>query len=183
MPTDPYVPDALDEEPRQARNLAPGVQMPPALAWRADRPGDLGAEQPEGALLGSPGPNVGYALTLANRQRGRLRLAPHEHTQDAVAVVAALAMKRAAAFGRAPVKPDVDLAVELLGYAGEVPTAVTARRAVATHGAAHEYAVCRTLVDAVPVELLRLAPAELASQAPAVRDAMLRASAQRSAAD
>ena len=72
MPTDPFVAPTVDEEPRQEPNLAPGVQMPPAHAWRADRPGDLVGGQPEGALFGSPGPNIGYALTLAERMRDRL---------------------------------------------------------------------------------------------------------------
>ena len=62
VPTDPYVPTQRDGEPRQEPNFAPGVHMPPAKAWRADRPGDLGAIQPKGAFLGSPGPNVGFAL-------------------------------------------------------------------------------------------------------------------------
>ena len=41
------------------RTSRPGSHMPPSGSWRADRPGDLGAIQPKGALLGSPGPNVG----------------------------------------------------------------------------------------------------------------------------
>ena len=86
MPTDPFVPERLDEEPRQEPNLPPGVKMPPARSWVANRPGDLPDGQPYGKLLGSPGPNVGYALTLANRLRDRFALAPHEHPDDAVAV-------------------------------------------------------------------------------------------------
>ena len=115
MPTDPFVPATLDEEPRQEPNLAPGSHMPASGSWRADRPGDLGALQPKGALLGSPGPNVGYALTLANRARDRLKLEPHESIDDATEVIAAVAMKRAATFGRAPTVNDVDFAMELLG--------------------------------------------------------------------
>ena len=75
--------------PPRSTRTSPGaeprarVHMPPARSWRADRPGDLGAVQPKGALLGSPGPNVGYALTLANRVRDRMRLEPHEEADDA----------------------------------------------------------------------------------------------------
>jgi hypothetical protein len=76
MPTDPYVPERLGDEPRQLPNLAPGVVIPPAGRWEADRPGDLVAGQPTGTLLGRPGPNVGYALTLVNRWRDRFRLGP-----------------------------------------------------------------------------------------------------------
>ena len=93
--------------PRQQQNLAPGVHMPPARAWRADRPGDLVAGQPAGDRCSArPGPNVGYALSLARRALATgFRLAPHEHVDDAVAVVAEIAMKRAATFGRAPDDP------------------------------------------------------------------------------
>ena len=57
--------------------------MPPAGHWHADRPGDLVAGQPTGTLLGRPGPNIGYALTLVNRWKDRFRLVPGEHYDDA----------------------------------------------------------------------------------------------------
>ena len=69
MPTDPFVPSDPSARPRQQQNLPPGVALPPANDWRSDRPGDLGADQPEGALFGRPGPNVGYAYTLAQRAK------------------------------------------------------------------------------------------------------------------
>ena len=139
-------------------NLAPGVHLPAADAWAADRPGDLGAGQPKGDLLGRPGPNVGYALTLADRLRDRLELGPHEPVDDALAVVAELAMKRAASFGRAPMITDVEIAATLLGYLGEVDADV---RGVAHRRGArrdHDYGVRRALVDAVPDAVLRLPP-------------------------
>src|SRR5438270_6939806 len=102
MPTDPFVSPELEDQPRQEPNLAPGVHLPAANAWKADRPGDLVAGQPTGDLLGRPGPNVGYAVLLVERLRDSVELAPHEHLDDALAVVAELAMKRAASFGRGP---------------------------------------------------------------------------------
>ena len=69
-----------------AAEPAAGVALPPANDWRSDRPGDLGPDQPEGALFGRPGPNVGYAYTLAQRAKDRLRLGPFEHADDAIAV-------------------------------------------------------------------------------------------------
>src|SRR4051794_26698072 len=107
MPTDPFVSPELDDHPRQDTNLAPGVHLPAASAWKADRPGDLIAGQPTGDLLGRPGPNVGYALLLTGRLRDSVQLAPHEHVDDALAVIAELAMKRAASYGRAPTLADV----------------------------------------------------------------------------
>ena len=72
MPTDPFVPADPADRPRQQQNLPPGTALPPAGRWRADRAGDLiGSEQPDGRLFGSPGPNVGYAYTLAEHVADR----------------------------------------------------------------------------------------------------------------
>ena len=158
MPTDPYVPQRLEDEPRQLPNLAPGVKIPAAKAWIPNRPGDLAAGQPQGTLLGSPGPNVGYALTLANRVRDRINLAPHEHVDDALAVVAEIAMRRAASYGRAPVMTDIEAALALLGYKGEADDEFEAWRVRAIAGAHHEYEARRRIVDAVPLDVLRLRP-------------------------
>lgn len=183
MPTDPYVPITLDEEPRQETNLAPGSHMPPSGSWLADRPGDLGAIQPKGALLGSPGPNVGYGLTLAERARDRLDLEPHEDADDAIAVIAEIAMKRASTFGRAPTVNDVEFATELLGYQGDVPDDVREWRPNVVRAAAHDYVVRRAVVDTVSSGLLRLPIAELPDHLALVRDAMARAAEEAAAAD
>jgi hypothetical protein len=158
MPTDPFVAPELDDRPRQEPNLAPGVHLPAAHAWRADRPGDLVAGQPTGTLLGRPGPNVGYAVTLAGRLRDSVQLGPHEHAADALAVVAELGMKRAASYGRAPTMADVEIAANLLGYRGDVDDTFAAWRTEALHGADHEYGVRRAVVDAVPDGVLRMPP-------------------------
>ncbi len=183
MPIDPYVPAALDEAPRQEPNLAPGSHMPPSRSWKADRPGDLGAMQPKGALLGSPGPNVGYALRLANRVRDRMTLEPHEEADDAIAVVAAIAMKRAATFGRAPTVNDVDFAMELLGYRGDAPEDVRSWRPDVIRAAAHDYTVRRAVVDTVSTGLLRLPISELPEHLAIVREAMARAAEEAEAAE
>lgn len=159
--TDPYVPTPLDEKPRQKQNFAAGVHMPPARGWRADRPGDSAARPPTGALVGSPGPSVGFALTLARRAGDRLQLEPGEHAQDAIAVVAELAMKRAATFGRAPTTIDVDFALDLLGYTGSAAIDVRAWRPEVVRGADHSYVVRRRIADAVSSSLLRLPITEL----------------------
>jgi hypothetical protein len=158
MPTDPFVSPELEDLPRQEPNLAPGVHMPAAKGWRADRPGDLVAGQPTGTLLGRPGPNVGYAVTLAGRLRDKIALAPHEHRADALAVIAELGMKRAASFGRAPTMADVEIASSLLGYQGDVDETFAQWRAGVVHGADHDYGVRRAIVDAVPDAVLRMPP-------------------------
>jgi hypothetical protein len=183
VPTDPYVPATLDEEPRQEPNLAPGSHMPPSGSWRADRPGDLGAIQPKGPLLGSPGPNVGYALTLSQRARDRLKLEPHEDPEDAIAVIAEIAMKRSSTFGRAPTIDDVEFAMELLGYEGDAPEDVRQWRPDVVRAAAHDYVVRRAVVDTVSPGLLRLPISELPEHLAIVRDAMARAAEEAAAAD
>jgi hypothetical protein len=155
VPTDPFVPNDPSARPRQQQNLPPGIGLPPATDWRPDRPGDLGPSQPEGALLGRPGPNVGYAYTLAQRAKDRLRLGPYEHADDVVAVIAEIAGKRAARFGRAPVIGDIDAAIALLGYDGTASEDFVKVRSGLVHEAGHSYRRRRALVDAVPDSLLR----------------------------
>jgi hypothetical protein len=160
VPTDPFVPPDPNARPRQQQNLPPGVALPPAQRWTPSRPGDLPPRQPEGPLLGRPGPNVGYAYTLAERAKPRLNLAPSEHADDAIAVVAEIAGKRAALFGRAPVMHDIDAAVSLLGYEDGV-SSFRETRAHLVHEAAHSYPVRRAIVDSVPDDLLRRRSSEL----------------------
>jgi hypothetical protein len=171
MPTDPFVAPPLDELPRQQRNLAPGVHLPAARAWMPDRPGDeVALGQPRGELLGSPGPNIGYALTLAERIEGQFALAPHEHPADARAVVAELAMKRAASYGRAPVSIDLECAALVLGYLGGCPPELAKWRAVAVEDAHHSYTRRRAICDAVDVDVIRLAPSALSTRLKDVRE-------------
>lgn len=161
MSTDPYVTARIVDRPRHLQNMPPGATMPAADEWRNDRAGDFTAPQPEGALLGRPGPNVGYALTLADRMKDRFEVVAPEHLADAVAVVAETAMKRAASFGRAPVGTDVEMAAAILGYVGGSDASFEAVRAPAVYGAGHHYQERRRVVDAVPDPILRLAPASL----------------------
>jgi len=173
VPTDPYIPARPDARPRQQQNLPPGVAPPPGARWRAERPGDLrGPLGESGPLGGTPGPSVGYAYALAERARDRFSLGPHEHDADAVAVVAEIAAKRAAAFGRAPVMPDVELAAALLGYDGSALPAFTDARSRLVSDAAHSYRRRRSLVDEVPAELLHLPAADVRARAAQWRSAL-----------
>ncbi len=177
MPTDPFVPSELADLPRQQQNLPPGLAPPPARDWRADRPGDLGRATTAGSLRGRPGPNVGYAYTLAGRARGALTMSPLEHGDDVVAVIAEIAGKRAAHFGRAPVMADIDTAIALLGYDGLVDDDFVDLRARLVHDAAHDYIRRRELVDAVPEALLPMRMAELIASVDAWRSQLLRSRA------
>ncbi len=161
VPTDPFVSVELDDTPRHRQNLPAGVAYPPSRPARNRRPGELGAGQPAGPLLGAPGPNVGYARSLAARAADSFTLAPHEHRHDASSVVAEVAMKRAAQFGRAPVSYDVEIAVALFGYDGSASPDFASWRARLVHEADHHYSARRAAVDLVSEELLRRSPNEI----------------------
>jgi hypothetical protein len=131
--------------------------------WLADRPADLVGGQPEGPLLGHPGPDQGYSLKLARRFEGRLVLTPGEHEDDAIAGCVAVANKRASLFGRAPMIHDLTVAFTLWGFLSEAdPALVAARkpRFAAAALAAH-YLERRRIADAVPAEVLRRPHTEL----------------------
>lgn len=155
MAVDPYVPTRPEDAPRRS------TAVPPPAGWRAVRPGDLGPAQPSGRLLGTPGPDQGYALTLAERFKDRLEIAPPETAHDALALGAEVAMKRAALFGRAPVLADVEVGLTLFGWLGGAPPDLVEWRRLAAAGAAEDYARRRTLVDAVPEAVLRRHPGEI----------------------
>jgi hypothetical protein len=158
MPTDPYIASRPDDVPRHQQNIPAGIAVPPAESWVQHRPGEVGPDEHTGAFFGRPGPNIGFALTLVERQKGSWQLSAHEYVGDAGAVVAEIAMKRAAGFGRAPVKADVDLAAALLGYdrVERIDEAWCVVRSRAVREAEHNYAVRRRLVDAVPDSIVEL---------------------------
>jgi hypothetical protein len=147
---DPFVASRPDAAPRA--KPAPG----PAFRWRAERPGDLEAAAPRGTLFGSPGPDLGYALTLAKRFATRLRLAEREHRADAEAVAAEIGMRRSAGMGRAPTALDVEIGFTILGHLDDAPPDLVAWRRPRMRGAAHEYRQRRLLVDSVRPEVLEL---------------------------
>jgi hypothetical protein len=111
-----------------------------------------------GEQLGTPGPDQGYALTLAARFAHRLHLTDGEHANDALAGAAAVAMKRSGLFGRAPVVHDLTVALTVWGFLDPVadPALVTARRELfdEVHLYVH-YTELRRIVDAVPESVLR----------------------------
>lgn len=154
-----YVPVSPADRVRQTDKL------PPARAWTATRPGEIpGLRPPRGDSFGTPGPDTGYALTLAGRFRDRVVLADGEHVDDVLSGAVGIAIKRAALFGRAPVVYDVELALSLFGYIGDAARSdlVEFRRPL-FETAAHNYWEQRGIADVVPEETLRLTHGEVAS--------------------
>ncbi len=160
-----YVPVAVNAPVR-------GYESPPRRSgsWRADRPGDLPEGQPRGDGFGHPGPDQGYALTLARRFEGRLTLTPGEHEKDALAGAVGVALKRASLFGRAPVVHDLTVALTIWGFLGVAPSDLVELRRTMFQEVAHphHYTEQRRLADLVPEAVLRWSPAQIA-QAHAAR--------------
>lgn len=151
-----YVPVARNDRVRESEKL------PPARRWLVDRPGEIeGLRHPEGDSFGSPGPDQGYALTLARRFGGRLQLAPGEHAEDAVAGCLGVALKRASMFGRAPVIYDLEFAFALFGFLEGAPGDLVDWRRDLFEAASHHYWEQREIADLVALETLRLSPAEI----------------------
>jgi hypothetical protein len=152
VPQPEYVPVPATDEVR------PVERLPAPRRWISNRPADVHGQSRGGPGRGVPGPDQGYALTLAKRFEGRLELSSGENEHDAMAGCLGVALKRAALFGRAPVVHDLELAFIIWGFAGEAPKDLVAFRRPLFQGAAHHYWDQRMIADRVPEETLRLAP-------------------------
>ena len=91
-------------------------------------------------------------------------LAPGEHAEDALSGCTAVAMRRAAAFGRAPVIHDLTLAFTLWGFLEGAPADLVTTREPLFRAALHHYQVQRTIADCVPATTLRLTPTQVAER-------------------
>lgn len=160
-----------DFVPRPAAEVVRTYSSPPRdpEGWLADRPGDFSTSgrQPSGALLGSQGPDQGYALSLVPLFDGRLTLTEGEHFADVAAGCVAVALKRASLFGRAPVVHDLTVAFTVFGFLDETPDPeLVARRrpyfAEAAHP--HHYLERRRVADLVAPEVLAGMPADVAAR-------------------
>jgi hypothetical protein len=139
--------------------------------WTTSRPSEVtGTRQPVGTFLGTPGPDQGFALKLARRFEDRLVLGPGEHTEDVLSGCTAVAMRRAAHFGRAPVIHDLTVAFTLWGFLSEASEELAAVREPLFRSAAHHYTVQRTIADCVPVATLGLTPQAVAEHQGSWRD-------------
>jgi hypothetical protein len=158
MAVDPYVPTLPEDAPRRS------VAIPPAVGWRAVRPGDIDpAVGPgcKGVLFGTPGPDSGYALTLAERFHDQITVVRPETVHDAEAIAAQVAMRRGPLFGRAPVRADVEVGFTLFGWLGDPPADLVEWRRLAVAGVAHDYPRRVGLVEAIPEWVVRQQPDQI----------------------
>lgn len=140
------------------------LAMPPSRRWTATRPADLDRGQPSGPMLGTQGPDQGYALRLAQLFVDRLHLAPGENKGDVMAACLPIAGRRASLFGRAPVIHDLELAFGIWGTLGDAPADLIDYRRERFFGAAHDYWRQREIANQVPEATLRLTPATAGSR-------------------
>ena len=136
--------------------MRPSSPTPSAEIGRPQKPGLLGAPHEHGgAGRGTPGPDGGFALSLAARLVHRLELAPNESVHDIEIGIALLAAKRAGLVGRAPSRSDVEVALDLFRFRGRADDAVASDRRRRFKGVAHSYETQRAFVDGVSDDALR----------------------------
>lgn len=143
----------ITEAERPRRIPAPG----PAVHWRSTKPGvPTGpGDVPRGAGFGSAGPDPGWALKLV---RGT---ALPDDDPRLVKVVTGLVQARAAAFGRAAIPEDIDVALSLCGYGPKAAPGAEERRRRWLEATAHEQRYGATAVGDVDREELMQRPARV----------------------
>jgi hypothetical protein len=150
-----FVPIAEADQVRPARHLhVPG-------SWIPSRPAETRTPAVRsGRAVGTPGPDSGFALRLANRFEHDLVLVEGESAHDALVGVALVAAKRSAVYGRAPSVYDVRHALNLWRFLDDAPAELVQARRAAFSAVSHDYVAQRELVDSVPEDVLRLTPEE-----------------------
>jgi hypothetical protein len=145
--------------------VRPAYRLKVPTVWTQSRPSELrGTSQPQGAQFGTPGPDQGFALLLARRFEDRLVLAEGESAEDAIVGCTAVAMRRCAKFGRAPVIHDLTFAFTLWGFIGEAPPDLVEARGPLFRSAAHHYEAQRAIAAGVTEEALTLTPEQVAAR-------------------
>ncbi|HVW31869.1 MAG TPA: hypothetical protein VHL53_04960 [Acidimicrobiia bacterium] len=158
MAVDPYVPTRPEDAPRRS------VAVPPASGWKAVRPGDIDPSVGPGRtglLFGTPGPDSGYALSLAERFHDRITVVRPESVHDAETVAAQVAMRRGGLFGRAPIALDVELGLTLFGWLGDAPADLVEWRRLAVARIGHDYPRRIRLVERIPEWVVRQRPEQV----------------------
>ncbi len=137
--------------------------------WYAKkRPGEIiPSEMPTGGLYGNHGPDIGYAYSLVHRLADKVHLVAEERLEDAQAGAIAVAMRRAAMNGRAPVLADLDVAFTIWGFYDPQPASgLRVLRAEMFEGARapiHGYDLRREISNVVSEHALTMTPAAVAA--------------------
>lgn len=131
----------------------PVLEPAPARRQNIPRPGVITRpeEKPTGAGFGTPGPDTGWALRIISRT---------ELPEDGPSLrklLAALMGARASHFGRAPIREDLEVALELVGLEDRRSDELDARRERWIAITSHEKSPGRTAVAEVGDDLYRAA--------------------------
>ncbi len=149
----------------EADQVRPTYRLHVPSIWTQSRPSELrGTTPPTGRLFGTAGPDQGFALKLARRFEDRLVLRPGETPEDAGAGATAVAMRRSARFGRAPVIHDLAFAYTLWGFFEGAPDDLVDARVPLFGSAAHHYQARRVIAGAVVESVLGLTPEQVAER-------------------
>ena len=145
-----------------ADRVRPTDRLPPAKRWYQDRPAEItGPQVPTGRRRGIPGPDQGYGMMLAEQFEDQLQLEEGERPDDVIPGCLGVGLRRAALFGRAPVKADMEFAFTLWGFLGGAPPELVELRKPLFQGTAKAYLDQRAIVDHVAESTLRLTPEQV----------------------
>jgi hypothetical protein len=145
--------------------VRPAYRLKVPTVWTQSRPSELlGTARPRGERFGVPGPDQGFALRLARRFEDWLILTEGEAAEDAMVGCTAVAMRRCAQFGRAPVIFDLEFAYTLWGFLGGAPADLVEARGPLFRSAAHHYEAQRAIASAANEEALTLTPEAVAAR-------------------
>jgi len=149
----------------EADQVRSGYRLDVPAIWTQSRPSELRSTRPpRGRLFGTPGPDQGYALKLARQFEDRLVTEPGESIEDAIAGCTAVAMRRSAGWGRAPVVHDLTFAFTIWGFLEGAPAGLRSARAPLFRSASHHYTAQRDIAAAVTDEALVLSPQAVADR-------------------
>ena len=139
-------------------------------SWVPGRKAEIEGFQPAGRRLGYQGPDQGFALTIANRFRERIKVGNGVTTEDAIRGTVAIALRRASIYGRGPVVHDVKLALAIWAWLdSNPPSDLVGRRRELFEGLGnviHHYAEARDVADLVPEATLILDPESASRRMP-----------------
>ncbi len=119
--------------------------------WKSVRPGELKnkVNLEKKSRFGNPGPDQGYAMVLFKRFTDDIRLSKEEDIHDVQAGVVAIAMKRAAIFGRAPVNKDIEFALNKFDFLKDIKSDAVKKRRETFKSAGHEYSKRQDIADMI----------------------------------
>ena len=143
----------------EADQVRRAYQLHVPATWTASRPSEVtGTRAAAGFVPGHPRSRPGVRPEAGPPVRGPSRAAPRRAAEDAVVGCTAVAMRRAALFGRAPVVHDLTHAFTLWGFLPGAPDDLRVARAPLFRAAAHHYRVQRSIADCVADTTLRPRP-------------------------